>query len=326
MIFIEKIQVLGVIWDDIPISCCTLKVTLISQEMTIGDVRVETQPAKQFAVGPPDYPTIVLFAAFTLGSVVGVPAFWYYVGFNTIDWIMMVILYVISGLGITVGYHRLFSHRSFECPKWVRACFLIAGGWAMENTALRWCSDHIRHHAKCDEEEDPYNATLGFWHSHIGWIFRKSVHREPKYEKTLRSDPLILWQDKYYIPIMLSGLLLPFLVGYAYDGWMGGLGCFLLAGVLRVFLVLNSTFCINSICHLWGDQPHGTGDSSRDSWFISLLTFGEGYHNYHHQYLRDYRNGPKWYNFDPSKWLIYSLYKIGLASNLQRKKAEPLTG
>lgn len=298
----------------------------MNQEITIGEGRVETQSAKQFAIGEPDYPTIVLFAAFTLCSVIAVPAFWYYVGFSTVDWIMMGILYVISGLGITVGYHRLFSHRSFECPKWVRACFLIAGGWAMENTALRWCSDHIRHHAKCDEEQDPYNATLGFWHSHVGWIFRKSVYREPKYEKTLRVDPLILWQDKYYLPIMLSGLILPFLVGFAYDGWMGGLGCFLLAGVFRVFLVLNSTFCINSICHIWGDQPHGTGDSSRDSWFISLLTFGEGYHNYHHQYLRDYRNGPKWYNFDPSKWLIFTLYKLGLAYNLQRKKAEPVEG
>ena len=90
----------------------------------------------------------------------------------------MVLLYVISGLGITVGYHRLFSHRSFDCPKWVRACFLIAGGWAMENTALRWCSDHIRHHAKCDEEEDPYNAKLGFWHSHLRMDFQKNPYIE----------------------------------------------------------------------------------------------------------------------------------------------------
>ena len=130
-----------------------------------------------------------------------------------------------------------------------------------------------------------------------------------------------MWQHRYYALIVLSGLGLPFVVGFFNGGLMGGLSCFLLAGVARVFFVLNSTFCINSICHIWGAQPHGTEDSSRDSWWISLLTFGEGYHNYHHTHLRDYRNGPKWYNIDPSKWLIFTLSKFGLAYNLQRHRA-----
>ena len=100
-------------------------------------------------------------------------------------------------------------------------------------------------------------------------------------------------------------------------GIMGGIGCFLLAGVGRTFAVLNSTFCINSVCHLWGRQPHGTSDSSRDSWLVSLVTFGEGYHNYHHMYPTDYRNGHRWYHFDPSKWLILGLYTLGLATSLR---------
>jgi stearoyl-CoA desaturase (Delta-9 desaturase) len=203
----------------------------------------------------------------------------------------------------------------------VKACLLVAGGWALENSALRWCSDHIRHHARCDGKEDPYNATKGFWYSHCGWLFTKSPYREEKYEKTLRKDPLILWQDRNYLGIVLSGLALPFVVGFFYGGWMSGLSCFILAGVGRTFFVLNSTFCINSICHMWGEQPHGTGDSSRDSWWISLITFGEGYHNYHHMFLRDYRNGAEWYHFDPSKWLIYTLSKLRLAYNLQRHQA-----
>lgn len=265
-----------------------------------------------------DYPVIVLFAIVTLAAVIGVPIFAYIHGFSRLDWVMLAILYMVSGLGITVGYHRLIAHRSFECKEWVKACFLVAGGWALENSALKWCSDHIRHHARCDQEEDPYNATKGFWHSHCGWLFLKSSYRDEKYEKRLRMDPLVMWQHRYYVPVVLSGLALPFVVGLLNEGWTGGLGCFLLAGVCRIFLVLNSTFCINSICHLWGTQPHGTADSSRDSWWISLITFGEGYHNYHHMYLRDYRNGPKWYNFDPSKWLIFGLSKIGLAYNLQR--------
>lgn len=126
-----------------------------------------------------------------------------------------------------------------------------------------------------------------------------------------------MWQHHYYLPIVLSGLALTFVVGFLYNGWIGGLGCFLLAGVGRTFAVLNSTFCINSICHLWGRQPHGQADSSRDSWLVSLVTFGEGYHNYHHTYQSDYRNGPRWYNFDPSKWLIFTLSLCGLASSLR---------
>jgi stearoyl-CoA desaturase (Delta-9 desaturase) len=265
-----------------------------------------------------DYFTIILFAVVTLSTLIGVPLFWYAYGFTAVDWITFAVLYVASGLGITVGYHRLIAHRSFECTAWVKRCLLVAGGWALENSALRWCADHIRHHAKCDQTEDPYNATKGFWYSHCGWLFVTTDLRDEKYEVRLRKDPLVMWQHRYYIPIMLSGLALPFAIGLVNDGWLGGLGCFLLAGVCRLFFVLNSTFCINSICHLWGDQPHGTEDSSRDSWWISLITFGEGYHNYHHQYLRDYRNGREWYHFDPSKWLIFILSKLKLAYNLQR--------
>jgi len=268
-----------------------------------------------------DYPVILLFSVVTACSLIGVPVFGYFHGFSLLDWVMFGVLYMASGLGITVGYHRLISHRSFDCPAWVKACLLVIGGWALENSALRWCADHIRHHARCDQEQDPYNATKGFWHSHCGWIFQKSPHRDEIYESKLRKDPIIMWQHRYYALIVLSGLGLPFVVGYFNGGWMGGLSCFLLAGVARVFFVLNSTFCINSICHIWGAQPHGTEDSSRDSWWISLVTFGEGYHNYHHTHLRDYRNGPKWYNIDPSKWMIFTLSKFGLAYNLQRHRA-----
>jgi stearoyl-CoA desaturase (delta-9 desaturase) len=247
----------------------------------------------------------------------------YFYDFTWVDWTMFVSLYMITGLGITVGYHRLLTHRSFKCPKWVRFAFLIAGGMALENSALRWCGDHIRHHARCDTKEDPYNATLGFWHSHCGWIFWKDPNRDSKYQTRLLQDPLIVWQDRYYLPIVLTGLFLPFFVGLLYNGWIGGIGCFLLAGLARTFFVLNSTFFINSICHIWGDQPHGTSNSSRDSWWISLLTFGEGYHNYHHMYQGDYRNGVRWYNFDPSKWLIWTLGKLGMAYDLRRQADSP---
>lgn len=265
-----------------------------------------------------DYKTTGLFGLITVGAIVGLPTYAYFFDYSWLDWTLFAVLYAFSGLGITVGYHRLCAHRSFTCPDWVKRILLIAGGMALQNSALKWAADHIRHHALCDQEEDPYNARLGFWYSHCGWLFWKDPYRDEKYASRLKQDPVVMWQHRYYIPIVITGLFAPFFIGVAYDGWVGGIGCFMLAGLGRTFFVLNSTFCINSICHLWGSQPHGAMDSSRDSWFISLLTFGEGYHNYHHTYQSDYRNGPRWYNFDPSKWLIYSLSLVGLATSLRR--------
>jgi stearoyl-CoA desaturase (delta-9 desaturase) len=258
-----------------------------------------------------------LFSLISIGALIGVPLFGFSYGYSWLDWTMFGILYVMTGLGITVGYHRLMAHRSFDCPNWVKIGFLIVGGWALENSAFKWAADHIRHHAHTDHEHDPYNAQRGFWYSHCGWLFFTDAHADEKYASRLRQDPVVMWQYRYYMPIVLSGLGLTFVVGFLYNGWMGGLGCFLLAGVGRTFAVLNSTFCINSICHLWGSQPYGQANSSRDSWLVSLVTFGEGYHNYHHTYQSDYRNGPRWYNFDPSKWLIFMLWKMGLASSIR---------
>lgn len=266
---------------------------------------------------PYNYATIFLFSLITLSALVGLPIFAYFSDYTWLDWTLFGSLYVITGLGITVGYHRLIAHRSFACPTWVKAGLLIAGGWALENSVLMWASDHIRHHARCDREDDPYNARRGFWYSHCGWIFSHDPYADEKYASRLRQDPVVMWQHRYYVPIVLAGLALPFVVGFFYSGWSGGIGCFLLAGVGRTFFVLNSTFCINSLCHLWGRQPYGAADSSRDSWWVSVLTFGEGYHNYHHRYPSDYRNGPRWYHFDPSKWLIEMLSVMGLATALR---------
>jgi len=275
-------------------------------------------PSQDLRRAYPNYATTILFSLISIGALIGVPLFGFSYGYSWVDWAMFGILYVMTGLGITVGYHRLMAHRSFDCPNWVKAAFLIVGGWALENSAFKWAADHIRHHANCDQDADPYNAQRGFWYSHCGWLFFTDGHADEKYASRLRQDTVVMWQHRYYLPIVLSGLGLTFIVGFLYNGWIGGLGCFLLAGVGRTFAVLNSTFCINSICHLWGTQPHGQANSSRDSWLVSLMTFGEGFHNYHHTYQSDYRNGPRWYNFDPSKWLIFGLSRIGLASSLRK--------
>ncbi len=274
---------------------------------------MEKQPIRKLNVK-----TTALFVLVVCTAVIGVPIYGYVYGYTRLDWAMFIALYAASALGITVGYHRLISHRSFQCPDWVKAILLVAGGWAFENSALKWSADHGRHHARVDTEEDPYNAKRGFWYSHCGWILQRDPYYSEKFTPWLREDRVVMWQYRWYIPVVLSGLALPFIVGFAYGGWMGGAGCFMLAGVGRMFLVLNSTFCINSVCHLWGSQPYDTSNSSRDSWLVSLITFGEGYHNYHHAHMRDFRNGPRWYNFDPSKWIIFWLSKVGLAWNLVR--------
>ena len=245
--------------------------------------------------------TVILFCAIAMGAVIGVPLYGYLYHYTWLDCSLFGLLYVVSGLGITVGYHRMMAHRSYDCPNWVKGALLIAGAWALQNSATKWASDHLRHHAHCDEEKDPYNAQRGFWHSHCGWLFTPDQYADPKYATRVANDPVAIWQHKYYPLMVLAGLA----------------GTFLLAGVGRTFAVLNSTFCINSVCHLWGQQPHGASDSSRDSWLVSLVTFGEGYHNYHHMYPTDYRNGPRWYHFDPSKWLILGLYLLGLATLLR---------
>lgn len=261
--------------------------------------------------------TVILFCAIVIGAVIGVPLYGYLYHYAWLDWSLFGMLYVVSGLGITVGYHRLMAHRSFDCPNLVKGTLLIAGAWALQNSAIKWASDHVRHHAHCDKEKDPYNAQQGFWHSHCGWLFISDRYADPKYATRVANDPVAIWQHKYYPLLLLAGLAGTFLIGFLFNGLMGGIGCFLLAGVGRTFAVLNSTFFINSVCHLWGQQPHGTSDSSRDSWLVSFVTFGEGYHNYHHMYPTDYRNGTCWYHFDPSKWLIHGLYSLGLATSLR---------
>ncbi len=271
------------------------------------------------------FSSIVAFSIVVVLSVIGVPAYGYFKGYVWLDWAVLAILYVASGLGITVGYHRLFTHRSFTCPDWIKVILLVAGGWAFENSALKWCSDHGRHHRYVDTGQDPYNAQRGFWYSHCGWLMEDgSAYYTEEFTPWLRKDWTVMWQYRHYALVVSSGLLLPFLVGLVYGDLERGVGCLMLAGIGRMFLVLNSTFCINSVCHLWGSQPYDKSNSSRDCWWVSLITMGEGYHNYHHAFPRDYRNGPRWYNFDPSKWLIFWLSLTGAAKELVRVPSEKI--
>lgn len=268
-----------------------------------------------------DWINTVFLLIISLLAVVAAP--WYIIthGGNAFLWSMFAFYCIATGMSITLGYHRLFSHLSFKAKWPVRLFTLVFGACAFENSALNWCSDHRRHHKHTDHDDDPYDISQGFFWAHIGWILFKRLPEPPLDNvNDLRKDKLVMWQHRWdKLIALVVGLVLPAVLGYFFAGGaMGALGGFLIAGVMRVFVVQQCTFFINSLCHTIGSQPYSTRCSARDSFVMSLFTFGEGYHNYHHEFQHDYRNGVKPWNFDPTKWTIWLLSKVGLASDLRR--------
>ena len=265
-----------------------------------------------------------------LTTLIGLPLFIYQFGSQINWWLhgtMFVGMFIASGLSITLGYHRLFSHLSFKAKWPVRLFTLIFGATAMENSALEWCSDHRRHHKHTDDDDDPYNIQLGFLHAHIGWVIFRPIGGDVPLTnvKDLKNDPLIRWQHNWWGVIGSAvGFGLPALIGWLAEGGIGAAAGLLISGVARQVMVHHMTFFINSLCHTLGTQPYSNNCSAKDSWFMSLFTFGEGYHNFHHEFQHDYRNGVKPWQFDPTKWSIRVLEKLGLASNLRRVPNETI--
>ncbi len=267
-------------------------------------------------------------SSFLIGTAIvtctAVPLYLWHYGVDVFQVSLFLAFFIATGLSITLGYHRLFAHVAFQARWPVRLATLIFGAAAFENCALAWVSDHRRHHKHVDHEEDPYDISKGFWHAHIGWILFK-LDPEPPWDNVadLRKDKLVMWQDRFYVTIAVSvGFALPALLGYLHNGWLGALGGFLLGGVARVTAVQHMTFFINSLCHTIGSQPYSDRCSARDSWLMALFTFGEGYHNYHHEFQHDYRNGVKWWHWDPTKWTIWTLEKLRLVRGLRRVPEE----
>jgi stearoyl-CoA desaturase (delta-9 desaturase) len=259
-------------------------------------------------------------------SLTAVPVYLWYFGVDTFQLSFFFFMFVATGMSITLGYHRLFSHATFEGHWTVRLLTLIFGSAAFENSALMWASEHRRHHKHVDHDDDPYDISKGFFHAHIGWLLFK-IEPEPPFDNVndLKKDPLVMWQHRhiYSMGIVVS-LVFPTIVGWFWNGWQGALGSFLLAGLARIVLLQHCTFFINSLCHTIGNQPYSKRCTARDSWIMALLTFGEGYHNYHHEFQHDYRNGVKPWHFDPTKWAIWTLSKLGLARKLRQVPAEKI--
>lgn len=235
--------------------------------------------------------------------------------------IASIVLLYITGLSITGGYHRYYAHRSYRTNWFIESVLLFLASLTAQGSALRWSFDHRIHHAHVDTDDDPYSIKKGFWYAHCTWILRKPKSIEPKIVSDLLKNKLVMFQHNHYKKLLIASNLVTFL----FFGWLFNdfLGAFVLVLWLRMFVLHHFTWFINSLAHMWGEKPFCQELSAVDNYFLSLLTFGEGYHNYHHTFANDYRNGIRWFHFDPTKWMIWTLNKLGLAHSL--KRMDPVT-
>ena len=265
---------------------------------------------------------VLMFVLTAAVSLVVVPWYGFTQGFGVAAWVWFVALLYANGLAITTGYHRLWAHRTYDAHWTVRLVLMLFGAMALQNSILVWASNHRSHHQNVDDNErDPYSAGRGLWFSHIGWMLRsyKSSQTDLGNVRDLQKDPIVAFQHRHYLPLALAmNIGLPLALGWLHgDLW----GVFLLAGVLRLVVSHHLTFLINSVAHAFGRQPYSDEHSARDSGWLAFLTYGEGYHNFHHQFAHDYRNGIRWWQWDPSKWIICALSWVGLTRRLKRTPA-----
>ena len=269
-----------------------------------------------------------LISSFLIGTLflalTAVPAYLWFFGIDRFQVILFFAMFFACGFSITLGYHRLFTHLSFQAHWVVRLFTLIFGAGAFENSVLLWACEHRSHHKHVDHDDDPYCISKGLFHAHIGWLLFK-LDPGPPFDNVadLQKDPLVMWQHRniHWLAALVS-FVFPTVLGYAWGGWRSALGAFLIAGVARLVVLQHCTFCINSLCHYFGSRPYSSKCTARDSGLMAIVTLGEGYHNFHHEFQYDYRNGVKSWQIDPTKWLIWILSKLRLVQKLRRAPKE----
>ncbi len=222
-------------------------------------------------------------------------------------------MYILTAFGVTIGYHRMLTHRGFDAPPLVRGFFLAAGAMALQGPPTDWGATHVKHHAKADQDGDPHSPVEGFFHAHLGWLFRDRMVRGGVWAKPFREDRVVRFVDRTEGVWIVLGFLIPFLLG----GWTG----LLWGGAVRVFLLHHVTWSVNSVCHTFGARPYETKDQSRNEPVVGILALGEGWHNNHHASPRSAIHGHKWWQLDPSGYMILTLEKLGLARNVVRAPA-----
>ena len=223
-------------------------------------------------------------------------------------------LYLATGLGITFGYHRLLTHRSFETGSVVKAIALILGSMAVQGRAIDWASNHLKHHAHADEDGDPHSPVEGLFHAHVGWLFSAPPADRERYGKRLMDDPLILAIDRTFLLWVALGLAIPYAIA--------GLEGLLWGGFVRIVLVNHVSWSVNSICHMFGDRPFDIKDESRNLWILGLLAFGEGWHHNHHAFPAMAFHGMSRRQVDLTAYIIRLLNRLGLVWNIKLPSPE----
>jgi len=295
----------------------------------IGTVRGRTSLASQIVtVIAVVVPPIGLFSA--MGLLWGV-------AFHPVDAALLIGFYVVCAFGTTIGFHRYFTHKSFEGRTPVKVVLAILGCMTMQGPLTQWVTDHRKHHALSDRDGDPHSphvghgdgilaAIRGFVHAHVGWLFTlKGMERGRDYGKDLYEDQLVRTIDRLYMVWVVLTFGLPFAIGYAVGGtWQWGLEGLVWGGLLRVFLYQHATFSVNSICHMFGRRHYRSRDEARNNWLVALLVFGEGWHNNHHAFPASARHGLHRFQIDASWWVIKCLEKLGLVWDVKHPTPEQM--
>ena len=275
-----------------------------------GGVAIEAHQQKK------DWVNIIFLTLTPVIGVVGTAAYTWYAGFQLWMPLLMVALYLCVGMSICAGYHRFFSHKSYEASRPVQIFFAFFGAMAAQNSILWWSSSHRVHHKYADKDWDPYNIQRGFWWAHILWIFHRNEKRDDTFANSpdLLANPVVMWQHRWHkVILILGGFGIPTLIGAAFGDPIAGL---LWGGFTRVVVIHHTTFFVNSLAHYLGKPEFNSEASARDNWLVALVTLGEGYHSFHHRFPADFRNGIRWYQWDPAKWFIGALRGLGLAKGL----------
>lgn len=263
-----------------------------------------------------DWVNILFLTLTPVIGMAGTAAYTWYAGFQLWMPVLMVGMYLAVGMSICAGYHRFFSHKSYEAHPAVQYFFAVFGALAAQNSILWWSSSHRVHHKYVDKDWDPYNIKRGFWWAHILWIFYKNDERDETFANSpdLLANPVVMWQHRWHKYILVGvGFGLPTLIGAAFGDPIAGL---LWGGFTRLVVIHHTTFFVNSLAHQLGEPLFNAEVSARDNWLVALLTLGEGYHSFHHRFPADFRNGIRWYQWDPAKWFIAGLKSVGLAESL----------
>ena len=264
-----------------------------------------------------DWANIAFLILTPVIAVAGTAAWSWFHGFHLWMVLLTAGMYLAVGFSICAGYHRLFSHNSYDASRVVQAFYAFFGAMSAENSILWWSASHRVHHKHVDRDWDPYNIKRGFWWAHIVWIFYKNEATAESFENSpdLLKNPVVMWQHRWHkVILIVGGFGLPTAIGALFGDPIAGL---LWGGFLRIFLIHHTTFFVNSLAHTLGTPKYNAEVSARDNWLVALLTLGEGYHSFHHRFPSDFRNGIRWYQWDPTKWLIRSMRTIGLASDLR---------